>query len=167
MDLLRDWYNIIARNNQLAMLLVLLFFGTLFVVITADILAPFYAAMTIAYVMDVSMTALQRRGLSRRGAFALVYGLFIALIAAFIALMPLLGRQLLQLVSQFPQFIAKLQDIVQHLPDRYPTLITADQLGDMMADARSQVLGLGQNLARYLRGTVIGVVTAIVYMIIV
>jgi putative permease len=97
----------------------------------------------------------------------MVYGLFIAMIVALIALTPLLGRQLLQFVGQLPQFIAKLQDIVQHLPDRYPTLITADQLGDMMDDVRSQVLGLGQNLARYLRGTVIGVVTAIVYMIIV
>jgi putative permease len=167
MDLLRDWYNIIARNNQLALLLVLLLIGTVFIVITADILAPFYAAMTIAYVMDVSMRALQRRGVSRGVAFGLVYGLFIALIIALVALVPLLGRQLLQLVGQFPAFVAKLQDIVAHLPERYPTLITADQLGGIMDDVRSQVLGMGQNLARYLRGTVVGVVTIIVYMIIV
>ncbi len=167
MDLLRDWYNIIARNNQLALLLLLLAFGTVFVVITAEILAPFYAAVTIAYVMDVSMRALQRRGLTRPTAFAIVYGIFVALIVAVFALLPLLGRQLLQLVSQFPQFIAKLQELVQQLPARYPTVITTDQLSDIVDDVRGQVLGMGQDVAKYLRGTVVGLVTIIVYVIIV
>ena len=167
MDLLRDWYNIIARNNQLAMLLVLLGVGTAFVVATAEMLAPFYGAVTIAYVMDVAMRALQRRGMSRKGSLALVYGIFIAVILALFGLLPILGRQLAQFVGQFPQFIAKFQDIVHHLPERYPTLVTADQLDDGIDELRSEMLGMSQNLARYLRATVIGLVTALVYLIIV
>ena len=167
MDLLRDWYNIIARNNQLAMLLVLLFVGTAFVLITADILAPFYAALTIAYVMDVAMRALQRRGVSRNGSLMVVYGIFLAGILGLVGLIPVLGRQFAQLVNQMPHIIARLQELVQELPDRYPTLVTPDQLSDMIDDARGQLLGLGQNLAHYVRGTVIGLVTALVYLIII
>lgn len=167
MDLLRDWYNIIARNNQLAMLLLLLALGTAFVVVTAGILAPFYGALTIAYVMDVAMRGLQRRGLSRRGSLALVYGLFIAAILAMFGLLPVLGRQLMQFVSQTPQFIAKFRDIVDHLPERYPTLLTHQQLDDGLNELRGEILGMGQHLASYLRGTVIGLVTALVYLIIV
>lgn len=167
MDILRDWYNIIARNNQLAMLLVLLVMGTILVVLTAEMLAPFYGALTIAYVMDVAMRALQRRGMSRSASLAVVYGLFVAAILALIGLLPVLGRQLAQLVSQAPQFIAKFQDIVHHLPEKYPTLVTAEQLDDGLDELRGEIMGMGQHLAGYLRGTVIGVVTALVYLIIV
>ncbi|MBX7198309.1 MAG: AI-2E family transporter [Rhodospirillaceae bacterium] len=167
MDLLRDWYNIIARNNQLAMLLVLLVTGTAFVALTAEMLAPFYGALTIAYVMDVAMRGLQRRNMSRNASLAVIYGLFVAAILALVGLVPVLGRQLAQLVSQFPQFIAKFQDIVHHLPDRYPTLVTAEQLDDGLDELRSEMLGMGQHLAPYLRGTVIGLVTTLVYLIIV
>lgn len=167
MDLLRDWYNIIARNNQLAMLLVLLVVGTVFVVSTAEMLAPFYGALTIAYVMDVAMRGLQRRGMSRNASLAVIYGLFVAVILALIGLVPVLGRQIAQLVSQAPQFIAKFQDIIHHLPERYPTLVTAQQLDEGLDEFRSEILGLGQHLAPYLRGTVIGLVTALVYLIIV
>lgn len=167
MDLLRDWYNIIARNNELAMLLVLLVLGTAFVVVTADILAPFYAAVTIAYVMDVAMRGLQRRGLSRRGSLAVVYGLFLAVILALFGLVPVLGRQLAQLVAQSPQFIAKFQDLVRLLPERYPGLVTPEQLAGGLTEMRGELLRMSQNLAHYLRGTVVGLVTALVYLIIV
>ena len=167
MELLRDWYNIIARNNQLAMLLVMLAVGTIFVVVTAHILAPFYGAVTIAYVMDIAMRGLQRRGVSRSGSLAIVYGLFVAVILVLFGLLPVLGRQLAQFASQIPQFIAKFQDIVHHLPERYPALITAQQLDDGLNELRGEMLGMGQNLAHYLRGTVIGLVTALVYLIII
>ena len=72
MTLIRDWYNAIAGNNQLAMLLFLLVGGTAFVVLTAGMLAPFYAAVTIAYVLQVARDGLQRRGLSLRRACALL-----------------------------------------------------------------------------------------------
>lgn len=167
MDLLRDWYNIIARNNQLVMLLVLLGAGTALIVVTAGILAPFYGAVTLAYVMDVAMRGLQRRGLPRRGSLAVVYGVFIAAILALFGLVPVLGRQVAQLVSQFPQFIAGFREIVDHLPERYPALVTTQQLDDVLNEVRGEMLGLSQHIAPYLRGTVVGLVTALVYLIIV
>lgn len=167
MELLRDWYNIIARNNQLAMLLVLLAIGTAFVVVTAGILAPFYGAVTIAYVMDVAMRGLERRGVSRGGSLAIIYGIFVAVILALFGLLPVLGRQLAQFASQVPQFIAKFQEMVHYLPERYPTLLTNQQLDDGLNELRGEMMGMGQNLAHYLRGTVIGLVTALVYLIIV
>lgn len=167
MDILRDWYNIIARNNQLAMLLLLLLVGTAFVALTAEMLAPFYGALTIAYVMDVAMRGLQRRGMSRNASLALVYGLFVAAILALVGLVPVLGHQLAQLLEQFPQFIATFRDIVEHLPERYPTLVTSQQIDDGLNDLRGEMLGMSQHLAPYLRGTVIGLVTALVYLIII
>src|ERR1700760_584773 len=105
MDLFQEWYGFIARNKQLALLLLLLVGGTAFVVITAGILAPFYAAITIAYVMETAMRRLQRRGVSRNGALAFVYGLFLVVLVGLVAVVPLLGRQLAQVATQLPQFL--------------------------------------------------------------
>lgn len=167
MELVQEWYGVIARNKQLALLLVLLVLGTAFVVITASILAPFYAAITLAYVMETAIQRLQRRGMRRSVALGFVYGIFIALLLSMFAVLPFLGKQLAQLVGQVPQFVARAQELIAQLPEKYPTIITADQIADMVNEARSKVLGSTNNLGKYLGGTVVGLVTLLVYVIII
>ncbi len=167
MSLIRDWYNAIAGNNQLAMLLMLLVVGTVIVVLTARILAPFYAAVTIAYVLQVASDRLQRRGASRRMAMSIVFGLFIGAFLLLLGLVPLLVRQLAQFVTQFPQFMAKAQEVIAGLPERYPTLVTQEQAASLMVEARHVAFEFSQKLAGYLGGTVMSVVTVLVYLVIV
>ena len=167
MSLIRDWYNAIAGNNQLAMLLILLVAGTAFVVLTARTLAPFYAAVTIAYVLQVASDRLQRRGMTRRVATTSVFGIFIAALLALLGLVPLLGRQIAQFVGQLPQLMARVQEIIDTLPEKYPTLITAAQAASLMDEARHEALSFSQTLAGYLGGTVLGVVTILIYLVIV
>ena len=167
MSLIRDWYNAIAGNNQLALLLVLLVVGTAFVVLTAGMLAPFYAAVTIAYVLQVASDRLQRRGVSRRAAFAIVFGLFIAALLVLIGIVPLLGRQVALFSSQFPQLMARAQEILDSLPQKYPTMISPDQATNIAAEAKHEAVVFGQKLAGYVGGTLLGVVTILVYLVIV
>jgi putative permease len=167
MQLLRDWYDGVARNNQLALLLTLLAVGTIFVVLTAHILAPFYAAVTIAYVLQVAMDRMQRRGLSKRVALAIAFGLFIAAILALLGLIPLLVKQLAQLADQVPAFAAKAQATLQDLPQRYPALVNDAQIDVITNQVRESTLHFGQRLAGYAGATVVGFVALLVYLIIV
>ncbi len=167
MELVQEWYGIIARNKQLALLLLLLVMGTAFVVMTASILAPLYAAITLAYVMETAIQQLQRRGMSRGAALGFVYGIFIALLAGVFAAMPFLGRQVVQLIGQVPQFVARTQELIAQLPEKYPAFVTPEQIGEMLNEARAKVLSSGQNFGKYVGGTVIGLVTALVYVIII
>ena len=167
MTLIRDWYNAIAGNYQLAMLLILLVVGTAFVVFTAQMLAPFYAAITIAYVLQVASDGLQRRGISRRIAFVIVYGIFLAALFLLVGVVPMLIRQIAQFAGQFPQFVARAQELVNTLPEKYPTLITPEQAANIMSEARREALSYSQSLAGYVTGTLIGAVTILVYLVIV
>ena len=167
MGLFRDWYNAIAGNNQLAMLLALLVVGTIFVVFTAGMLAPFYASVTIAYVLQVASDRLQRRGVSRKMALVIVFGIFIASFLALLGIVPLLGRQIADFVNQFPQLIARAQDLIETLPEKYPALVTPDQAVGLVEAARHEVLLFSQKLAANLGGTVVGAVTVLVYLVIV
>jgi putative permease len=167
MQLFFDWYEGVSRNKQLALLLSLLIGGTIFVVLTAHILAPFYAAVTIAYVLQVAMDRMQRAGLGRRAALSIAFGLFVAAILGTLGLVPLLIKQLSQFVDQFPAFVAKAHDLLEHLPEKYPNLITAEQVDQIVEQGRESFVHFGQRLAGYVGGTVIGVVTILVYLIIV
>lgn len=167
MQLFFDWYEDIARNKQLALLLALVGFGSVFVVFTAHILAPFYGAVTVAYVLQVAMDRMQRAGLSKGLALAIAFGLFVAAILGLLGLIPILLRQLAQFSGQVPAFVAKAQSFLEDLPRQYPTLISPDQVEVLNEQARDSILHFGQGLGRYAGGTVIGLVTILVYLIIV
>jgi putative permease len=66
-----------------------------------------------------------------------------------------------------PQFLSRAQDILEHLPESYPNLITPEQVDEMIEKARGEFLAFGENLVGYVGGTVVGVMTAVVYMVIV
>ena len=149
MDLLRDWYNIVARNNQLALLLVLLCVGTVFVAVTADILAPFYAAVTIAYVMEVAMRRMQRRGVARavraRNHLRHFHCGDPRPVRAHSRSWAAIGT------ARRPDYrnsSRAFRTSYSSLPERYPALVTPDQLDNMMDDARSELLGLGAEISR-------------------
>jgi len=167
MQLFFDWYGNIARNNQLALLLALLGVGTVFVVLTAHILAPLYAAVTFAFVLQVAMDRMTRAGLSKGMALGIAFGLFVAAILALLGLIPLLLRQLVQFSGQFPTFVSKAEAFLDDLPRQYPALVTHEQIDAMTGQARDGLLHFGQGLAHYAGVTVIGVVTVLVYLIIV
>ena len=167
MDLLRTWYDGIARNNQLALLLTVLAVGSVFVVLTAGILAPFYAAVTIAYVLQVAIDRMQRAGLPHALALAIAFGIFVAALLGLLGLIPLLLRQVTQLTGQFPTFVSQAQDTLQHLPQQYPALVNADQVEIIIQQVRDGLLHIGERLAGYVGVTVIGFVAVLVYLIIV
>jgi putative permease len=167
MQLLFDWYEGVSRNKQLALLVSLLILGTIFVVLTAHILAPFYAAVTIAFVLQVAIDRMQRAGLGRGAALSIAFGLFVAAILGLLGLIPLLIQQLTQFIAQFPTFVARAHDVLEHLPEQYPNLVTAEQVDQIVDQARDKFLHFGQGLAGYAGGTLIGIVTILVYLIIV
>lgn len=74
------------------------------------ILAPFLVAMLLAYMGDPLVDYLQRFKLSRTVAVALVFAAFsLTLVALFVVLVPLLGRQLVRLYEVAPQLLDWLQ----------------------------------------------------------
>lgn len=167
MNMLTDWYRNVASNRPLTLLLIVFVAITLFVTLTARMLAPFFAAVVFAYLLQIAMDGLQRKGLSKSAALALSYGLFLLILVALIAVIPLLARQTSQVVRAMPQFIAQAQDILEHLPENYPNLITAEQVDELIERARGEFLAVGENLVGYVGGTLVGIFTAIVYLVIV
>jgi len=168
MDLIRNWFKTISDNPQLTLLMLLLIFVTVALMLTADILAPFLAAVVLTYLLQVFVDRLKRLGVSPWLSIALVFVVFVLLtLAVVFGLIPLLVRQVTQLTRQVPEFMSSLQETVSLLPEQYPTLITPAQADQVMNQLQTEVLDFSQALVGSLGGTVVGLMTWIVYLIIV
>lgn len=55
MNMLTDWYRNVASNRPLTLLLFVFVAMTLFVTLTAHMLAPFFAAVVFAYLLQIAM----------------------------------------------------------------------------------------------------------------
>jgi putative permease len=168
MDIIRNWFKTISDNPQLTLLILLFVFATTTIALTAHILAPFLAAVILAYLLQVFVDRLEGYGVSPWLSITLVFVVFVVLTLAIVfGLIPLLIRQATQLTRQAPEFITNLQETVSHLPDRYPSLITPGQASQVMNQLQTEVLDFSQMLVGSLGGTVVGLMTWVVYLIIV
>jgi putative permease len=168
MELICNWFKTISDNPQLTLLILLLVVATTALVLTADILAPFLAAVVLAYLLQVFVDRLEGYGVSPWLSMTLVFVVFVLLaLAVIFGLIPLLIRQVTQLTRQAPEFITNLQETVSHLPDQYPSLITPAQASQVMNQLQTEVLDFSQSLVGSLGGTVVGLMTWVVYLIIV
>jgi len=168
MDIIRDWYKTISKNPQLTLLVLLLVLVTTAIILTADILAPFITALVLAYLLQVFIDRLDQLNVARWLSMTLVFALFLAFaLVVLVGLIPLLIRQITQLARQVPDLMSRLQDVVMHLPEDYPALVTPDQAARIMDQVQTEIVDFSQFMLGSLGGTVVGLMTWIVYLIIV
>lgn len=155
-------------NRQVVILSLLLAAILLFVILLGGILGPVLAALVLAYLLEGIVRAAVRAGLPRPWSVIIVFTLFVlAAVALVFGLAPLLYRQLTQLLQQVPVMFGHGQELLMQLPARYPALFTEPQVVEIIARIRAEVAGLGQALLSQSVASVVGLITFLVYLILV
>jgi putative permease len=168
MNLLRDWYNRYVSDPQVVSLALLLIAGFLVMMTLGEMLAPVLAGVIIAYLLDGVVEKCRRYGAPRLSAVILVFLLFLSfLVFALVWMMPRLSTQLTQLMQQLPNWIAQGQEALQHLPEKHPTLFTQTQVNDLISAIRAEITTLGQRVLSTSLASVVSLMTAMVYIILV
>ena len=168
MNIIRDWYNRAISDPQVVILALLLVGGFVVMMTLGDMLAPVMAGVIIAYLLDGVVEKCRRLGAPRLSAVILVFLLFMSfLVFALVWMMPRLSSQLTQLVQQLPNWIAQGQEALQKLPERYPGLFTQTQVTDLITAIRAEITTLGQHVLTLSVASVVGLMTMIVYIILV
>jgi putative permease len=98
----------------------------------------------------------------------IVFLLFLAsMFLIFIGLLPMLSRQLAQLYQQIPDWIARGQKELMQLPQKYPEYISEAQVKDIMNIIGTELSKLGQQALMLSLASVRGVISTVVYAILV
>lgn len=132
-DYLRVWWNKYFSDPEALLMLMVL--AIIFVVVIGfgATFAPVFAALGIAYVLDGAVQALQKRlAWPHLISFIVIYVLFLAIVVVLLLwLLPLLSRQLTELIAQLPKTTNQFQQYLLSLPTKYPHLVSKDMVADL------------------------------------
>jgi putative permease len=169
MELLKDWYRRSFSDPQVVILGLFLVIGFAIVVGLGAWLAPMFASIVIAYLLEAVVNRLQRLGVPRMAAVVVVFLLFTALLLVlFFGLVPLVLRQLTQFVLQFPDYIASGQEVLRRVPEAYPQLISQAQVEALITQLGQDVASFGQRVVGWSLASVKILITLLVlYLILV
>ncbi|RMG27900.1 MAG: AI-2E family transporter [Gammaproteobacteria bacterium] len=167
-DILRTWYRRHFSDPQAVILALVLVTGFGLVYAFGDMLAPVLAAIVIAYLLEGIVCALERRGVHRALAVVLVFLVFVlAVLFVLLGIVPRLSIQLTQLVHHLPEMLAKGRAMLLEIPQKYPGFVTDAQLRGLVDSVQAELARLGQRVLSYSVASLMGVVTLLVYLILV
>lgn len=168
MEVIRQWFRRFSSDPQTVILALVLLVGFVVVLTMGRMLAPVLAALVLAYLLEGIVTQLRQYGVPRLGAVILVFTLFLVfLMFSLLGLLPRLSYQVTQLVHQLPNIIGAGQDAIMRLPERYPELVSEAQVQDLINAIRAELGKLGQGMVTMSVASVVGVITLLVYLILV
>ncbi len=163
-----DWLKRHFNDPQVIILFVLLIFGTVVILTLGKILTPLLASVIIAYLLDGIVERLRRWRIHRFLAVLIVFLSFMAaLLFLLFGLMPKISYQIGQVVADLPAMVARGQSQLMHLPERYPDFISQDQITRLTRYFQTEVARWGQHALSYSIASVRGIVTFLVYLLLV
>ncbi len=167
-DIFHKWYRRYLFEEESVLLLVLLAIGVALLMTIGDILAPVLAALVLAFLMQGISNQLQRHGLPQWLGVTVAYVIFIgAFFAVSLGLLPLVWRQLASLATEMPRMLEQGRQLMDILPARYPEFVTAAQLNEFTTLAKTEVATLGQAVLSRSVASIPGILTVLVYMILI
>jgi predicted PurR-regulated permease PerM len=116
------------------------------------VVPPLLLAVVVVYLLNPLVSALERRGVPRAAGAGVVYVLFLCLVALAINLLvPVVTRQVAQVIDHFPGYVADAQAMMRRLAARFgaePNFrLDADQVRTWLAAGDNR-----QAVTRYLTG---------------
>ncbi|MDD2723871.1 MAG: AI-2E family transporter [Methylovulum sp.] len=158
----------VLPNNQAVSLAILLIVIFLMIYFLSDLLMPVFASIVIAYLLEGLAGNAEKRGLPRLLAVYLVFSVFLTcLIFLLFYLMPIVSQQSVELVQHIPEIISRAQNGIMRLPDMYPKFISENKIQQIMNAVQKELLTYGQNVLSLSAASVIGLVSALIYLFLV
>jgi predicted PurR-regulated permease PerM len=116
------------------------------------VVPPLLIAVAVVYLLNPVVTALERRGVPRLAGAGIVYLLFLCIVALIVSLLvPVVARQVSQVVEHFPDYLADAQAFVRRVGNRFgqePNFrLDADQVRAWLTAEDNR-----QTVTRYLTG---------------
>ncbi|VVN21886.1 hypothetical protein PS662_04409 [Pseudomonas fluorescens] len=165
---LRDWIQRYFSDEEAVVLAVLLFLAFTAVLTLGGMLAPVLAGMVLAYLMQGLVVTLERLRVPGGVAVGLVFALFMGVLLVFIiVVVPLLWHQLITLFNELPGMLGKWQSLLLLLPERYPHLVSDEQVLQAIEVARGEIGKFGQWALTFSLSSLPLLVNIMIYLVLV
>ena len=149
LNVFRSWIDRYFSNEE-ALIFALILVAVWGVLVTfGHIVAPMIAGVIIAFLLQGMVDRMKKWGLPHIAAVSVAFLFLVAILATFIlVILPRLWQQLMKLVSELPNMFHRLQDTLYLLPEKYPNLVSAQQIHDVIDLSSEQISHIGQQLLK-------------------
>ncbi|MDX8395968.1 MAG: AI-2E family transporter [Mariprofundaceae bacterium] len=133
-----------------------------------DVLAPVLVAISLAYVLDGVVKLLCQLHVSRLMAIIVVgFGTMLIVLFTLLAILPLLTAQIGKLISHVPQYVQALRQQLHELQANYAEWINPEYLQQAVASAAETIQGWSADLLSFSLASIPGMITLLVYAVLV
>ncbi|KPW72409.1 Permease [Pseudomonas syringae pv. coriandricola] len=167
-NVLRNWMQRYFSDEEAVVLAVLLVLAFTLVLTLGGMLAPVLAGLVLAFLMHGLVSLLERLRMPEMAAVGLVFTLFVGVLLVFLlVLVPLLWHQMITLFNELPGMFAKWQSVLLLLPERYPHLVSDEQVLLAIEVARGEVGKVGQLALTFSLSSLPVLVNLMIYLVLV
>lgn len=166
MDRIVNWFKQQLSNPQVVFLALAIVALLLVISYAGKTLAPVIAGVVIAYLLEGIISRMQSLKVPRILCVWMVFVGFVLFLSGIVfGLLPILYNQLTEVIQQLPSILTRGQAVLMTLPERYPELISDDQVRELIASVRTQLTDWGQALITSTLSGAASVITLIIYVI--
>ena len=165
-NILKQWYERYFTDPQTVIFAFILVFGFLLIVVMNAHLMPILIGIIIAYLFEGLVVRMGQINLNRTIAASFATAVILtAIVLTLFVLLPLLSRQVSDLIRELPSMLGKGQQLLSQLPQQYPDFVSTQQVEELLTFVRTEVTSLGQRVVSLSLASVVGVITFFVYLI--
>jgi predicted PurR-regulated permease PerM len=132
--------------------------------------APVALALVVVYLLNPLVTRLERRGLRRGLGVAIIYVLFVAVVAVGLSLLvPIIARQITGFIDKLPEYV---QDATREINEfaakrgwDYRINLSTEQIQQYVVDNREQIIGVLGGVRSFAFGVIHVLITLIIGII--
>jgi putative permease len=165
-NIFRKWYDRYLSDEESVLLLVIVVVSLVLLAAVGQIFTPIFVAVVLAYLMQGVANQLFTWGLSTRIGVWIATLMFTSAFFAFVlGLLPLVWRQLASLAREAPAMVERGRAALSVLPEKYPAIITQEQINLAMNSVQGDMAHLGQLLVTKGFSSIPGLLAVLVYMV--
>lgn len=162
------WIERYFSDEEALFLFVMLLAGLAIVVLLGAPLTPVFASLIIAFLMQGLVNWLEKAGLSHLPSVIVVFLVFVGFVAGFLLfVMPIAWRQLVNLFNELPGMFSQVQSLLLLLPEKYPGLVSEEQIRQLIGIAATELSRMGQWVVTFSLNSLTGIVQLLIYLVLV
>jgi len=166
--LINNWLNRHFSDPQVVILGTILVMGSLMIFAFGNMLTPVFTAIIIAYLLEGFVMMGERMKIPRIIAVIAVFSIFMTILLILtVVLFPLLSHQIGQFLQQLPSMIATGQKELMRLPEKYPDILSQQQLKLIIESIGNELTSLFQQIFSLSLASVRGAISLLIYLVLV
>ncbi len=165
---LKSWFERYLTDPEAVLLAILLILAVIFISTTLTVLAPVFAGLVIAYLLEGLVKRLERKNIPHWIAVSCIYVLFMGVLAILLIwIAPLFFKQLTSFIQELPSMLNSTLGSLNRLPEKYPEYISHENLHQVFREIKQSSARFGQKILSFSLSSIPSLFTILIYVILV